>query len=116
MKDELIINLQNLMKETLEDKRIFEQASADAEDEKLKYCLKEIAEQKAQNTLEIKEVISNFGVKSQTREDIVSEKSASGKTLGSFFTTNGDKYIIENCISRENTVENRYTALLVEEE
>lgn len=115
MKNELIKDLQDLLEETLRDKSGYEQAMNDTDDEHLKIVFKDLAEQKAKAALEIKEVLSSYGVKSETRDEIASEKKEFSKIFSSLFTNKGEKSVIEACMIRENAVADRYKKLIIDQ-
>lgn len=114
MKNELTKDLEDLLEDTLKDKKGYEQAKNDTDNEHLKVIFNDLAEQKSRAALEIKEVLSSYGVKSETRENIASEKDESSKMFSSLFTNKGEKSVIEACMIRENAVSDRYKKLMVD--
>lgn len=114
MKIELIKDLKSLLETFLKHKDGYEKASSSTEDKELKKILSQISDYKAISTLDVKNILNSYIKSNENSNDLESSiKSRNiSKILNSIFKKNDNKFIIEACLIKENSLNNELKSLL----
>lgn len=112
MENELKEELHGLLDKILEVKDGYEQSAKDSNDREIQNILREIADQKVKDALEIKNILESHSQTVPNLEALSNERTAGTKGLQSLFTDKGEKSIIEHCIVDEKTLAEKYKSVL----